>query len=160
MVCEVASQRNSRTELLRRAKASNHSPIANRHLSKPNPNAGDQLYSSMRTSGSVLFYVLKLGRGNVVPRKLQISTNQPTVIDFGDEKAGVTRPHVDIALLEGESGVFEYPLRAVVVRVYVIFRFSSCIRIFSLPPSLSGHICINILDRMSPWLMIYREYII
>ncbi|KAM5537662.1 hypothetical protein V8D89_008740 [Ganoderma adspersum] len=53
--------------------------------------------------------LLKLGRGEVTPRRMRIYANRPNIVDFS-EAEDVT-PHLDIALLEGESGVTEYPLR-------------------------------------------------
>ncbi|KIY61825.1 DUF1000-domain-containing protein [Cylindrobasidium torrendii FP15055 ss-10] len=53
--------------------------------------------------------LLKTGRGETTPRRLQIFVNYPQIIDFSD--AENTKPHIDMALLEGESGVTEYPLR-------------------------------------------------
>lgn len=51
----------------------------------------------------------RVGRGEVTPRHLRIYANHPTIIDFTDAEA--TKPHLDISLLEGETGVVEYPLR-------------------------------------------------
>ncbi|KAF9023676.1 DUF1000-domain-containing protein [Hymenopellis radicata] len=53
--------------------------------------------------------LLKLGRGETTPRHLRIYANHPTIVDFSD--ADNTKPQVDISLLEGETGVMEYPLR-------------------------------------------------
>ncbi|KAH0578274.1 UPF0424 protein [Termitomyces sp. J132] len=53
--------------------------------------------------------LLKLGRGEVAPRHLRIYANHPTIVDFAD--AETIKPHINISLLEGESGVIEYPLR-------------------------------------------------
>ncbi|KAG5635714.1 hypothetical protein H0H81_010339 [Sphagnurus paluster] len=53
--------------------------------------------------------LLKLGRGEVAPRRLRIYANHPTIVDFAD--AEERRPHLNISLLEGETGVVEYPLR-------------------------------------------------
>ena len=44
-----------------------------------------------------------------MPRNLKIFANYPTIIDFTD--AENTKPHLDISLLEGETGAVEYPLR-------------------------------------------------
>jgi hypothetical protein len=49
------------------------------------------------------------GRGESCPRHLRIYANHPTIVDFGD--AEHTKPQIDISLLEGETGVTEYPLR-------------------------------------------------
>ncbi|KAJ7065007.1 galactose-binding domain-like protein [Mycena amicta] len=53
--------------------------------------------------------LLKLGRGEVTPRHLRIYANHPTIVDFAD--AENTTPHLNISLLEGETGVVEYPFR-------------------------------------------------
>ncbi|KAG5642077.1 hypothetical protein DXG03_003630 [Asterophora parasitica] len=53
--------------------------------------------------------LLKLGRGEVTPRRLRIYANHPTIVDFAD--AETTKPQLNISLLEGETGVIEYPLR-------------------------------------------------
>lgn len=49
------------------------------------------------------------GRGEVTPRHLRIYANHPTIVDFAD--AETTKPQLNISLLEGETGVVEYPLR-------------------------------------------------
>ena len=49
------------------------------------------------------------GRGEVTPRHLRIYANHPTIVDFADAEA--TKPHLNMSLLEGETGVVEYPLR-------------------------------------------------
>ncbi|KJA13744.1 hypothetical protein HYPSUDRAFT_92649 [Hypholoma sublateritium FD-334 SS-4] len=54
--------------------------------------------------------LLKLGRGEVAPRHLQIYANRSTIVDFAEAEA--TRAHLNISLLEGETGVVEYPMRA------------------------------------------------
>ncbi|KAI9567505.1 galactose-binding domain-like protein [Boletus coccyginus] len=53
--------------------------------------------------------ILKLGRGEATPRHLKVFANYPNIIDFAD--AEHTKPHLDISLLEGETGAVEYPLR-------------------------------------------------
>ncbi|KAJ6595842.1 galactose-binding domain-like protein [Mycena vulgaris] len=53
--------------------------------------------------------LLKLGRGEVTPRHLRIYANHPTIVDFSD--AETTTPQLNISLLEGETGVIEYPFR-------------------------------------------------
>ncbi|KAG9313532.1 galactose-binding domain-like protein [Chiua virens] len=45
--------------------------------------------------------ILKLGRGETTPRHLKLFANYPNIIDFAD--AENTKPHLDIALLEGET---------------------------------------------------------
>ncbi|XP_006463099.1 hypothetical protein AGABI2DRAFT_152388 [Agaricus bisporus var. bisporus H97] len=52
--------------------------------------------------------LLKLGRGELTPRHLRIYANHNTIVDFGD--AEHTKPQLNISLLEGETGVVEYPL--------------------------------------------------
>jgi hypothetical protein len=51
----------------------------------------------------------QIGRGEVTPRHLRIYANHPTIVDFAD--AETTKPQLNISLLEGETGVTEYPLR-------------------------------------------------
>ena len=51
----------------------------------------------------------RIGRGEVTPRHLRIYANHPTIVDFTDAEA--TKPHFNMSLLEGETGVVEYPLR-------------------------------------------------
>ncbi|KAF8187072.1 galactose-binding domain-like protein [Mycena galopus ATCC 62051] len=53
--------------------------------------------------------LLKLGRGESTPRHLRIYANYPTIVDFADAES--TTPQLNISLLEGETGVIEYPLR-------------------------------------------------
>ncbi|KAJ7185627.1 galactose-binding domain-like protein [Mycena filopes] len=53
--------------------------------------------------------LLKLGRGEVTPRHLRIYANHTDIIDFAD--AETTTPQLNISLLEGETGVIEYPFR-------------------------------------------------
>lgn len=49
------------------------------------------------------------GRGETTPRQLRVYANHPTIIDFADAES--TNPQLNISLLEGETGVAEYPLR-------------------------------------------------
>ncbi|KAF8556057.1 DUF1000-domain-containing protein [Imleria badia] len=53
--------------------------------------------------------ILKIGGGESTPRHLKIFANYANIIDFTD--AENTKPHLDISLLEGETGIVEYPLR-------------------------------------------------
>ncbi|KAF7325750.1 UPF0424 protein [Mycena kentingensis (nom. inval.)] len=53
--------------------------------------------------------LLKLGRGESTPRHLRIYANHPNIVDF--EQAEDTTPHLNVSLLEGETGVIEYPFR-------------------------------------------------
>ncbi|KAL5499061.1 hypothetical protein ACEPAH_1579 [Sanghuangporus vaninii] len=54
--------------------------------------------------------LLKLGRGDLTPRHLRIYANHSYIVDFAE--AETTKPQLNISLLEGETGVAEYPLRA------------------------------------------------
>ncbi|KAL5523076.1 hypothetical protein ACEPAF_1343 [Sanghuangporus sanghuang] len=54
--------------------------------------------------------LLKLGRGELTPRHLRIYANHSNIVDFAE--AETTKPQLNISLLEGETGVAEYPLRA------------------------------------------------
>ncbi|KZV95850.1 DUF1000-domain-containing protein [Exidia glandulosa HHB12029] len=54
--------------------------------------------------------LVKLGRGDVAPRRLRVYINSPPSSDFSDLED--IKPHLDLALQEGEAGVTEYPLRA------------------------------------------------
>ncbi|KAF9077559.1 galactose-binding domain-like protein [Rhodocollybia butyracea] len=53
--------------------------------------------------------LLKLGRGESAPNRLQIYANHPNIVDFTE--AETTTAHLDISLLQGESTVVEYPLK-------------------------------------------------
>ncbi|KAF9528696.1 galactose-binding domain-like protein [Crepidotus variabilis] len=53
--------------------------------------------------------ILKLGRGEVAPRHLRVWANKSTIIDFSDVDS--IKPQLSISLLEGETGVIEYPMR-------------------------------------------------
>lgn len=50
-----------------------------------------------------------VGRGEYTPRHLRLYANYPNIVDFAEAES--TRPHFNISLLEGETGVIEYPLR-------------------------------------------------
>ncbi|KAI5123260.1 hypothetical protein M0805_001349 [Coniferiporia weirii] len=54
--------------------------------------------------------LLKLGRGELTPRHLRIYANHVNIVDFSE--AECTKPQLNISLLEGETNVTEYPLRA------------------------------------------------
>ncbi|KAI0631213.1 DUF1000-domain-containing protein [Trametes polyzona] len=54
--------------------------------------------------------LLKLGRGEMTPRRLRIYANRTNIVDFS-EAEDIT-PQLNISLLEGETAVHEYPLRA------------------------------------------------
>lgn len=66
------------------------------------------LYFSLCVRISIPSYC-RLGRGESTPLQLRIYANHPNIVDFGD--AETTKPQLDISLLEGETGVIEYPLR-------------------------------------------------
>ncbi|KAG8990918.1 hypothetical protein FRB93_002990 [Tulasnella sp. JGI-2019a] len=51
--------------------------------------------------------MVKLGRGELCPRRLRLYANAPNGISFSDD----IKPTQDIALLEGAEGVTEYPVR-------------------------------------------------
>lgn len=53
--------------------------------------------------------LLKLGRGDVTPRRLRIYANRANIIDFSE--VDDVQPSLNISLLEGETSVTEYPLR-------------------------------------------------
>ncbi|KAF8137363.1 galactose-binding domain-like protein [Boletus edulis] len=53
--------------------------------------------------------ILKIGRGESTPRHLKIFANYSNIVDFADMEN--TKPHLDISLLEGDTGAVEYPLR-------------------------------------------------
>ncbi|KAF5389317.1 hypothetical protein D9757_003450 [Collybiopsis confluens] len=53
--------------------------------------------------------LLKLGRGDSAPNHLQLFANHPNIVDFAEAES--TKAQLDISLLQGESGVVEYPLR-------------------------------------------------
>ncbi|KAG8744714.1 hypothetical protein FRC10_009628, partial [Ceratobasidium sp. 414] len=54
--------------------------------------------------------LLKTARGEAQPRRLRIYANHPAGLDFAEAES--TRPQQDFALLEGETGVVEYPVKA------------------------------------------------
>ena len=67
------------------------------------------------------YYVLS-ARGAIAPRRLRLYANRPTGVGF--DEAEVLKPQLDIALLEGETSVTEYPLRvAVFSNVFSISLF-------------------------------------
>jgi len=53
--------------------------------------------------------LLKLGRGDVTPRRLRVYANRANIIDFSEVEDA--QPSLNISLLEGDTGVTEYPLR-------------------------------------------------
>ncbi|CAE6420545.1 hypothetical protein RSOLAG22IIIB_02541 [Rhizoctonia solani] len=53
--------------------------------------------------------LIKTARGDAQPRRLRVYANHPTGLDFAEVES--TRPQLDIALLEGEGGVVEYPVK-------------------------------------------------
>jgi hypothetical protein len=50
-----------------------------------------------------------VGHGEAAPQRLRLYVNQPSGVGF--EEAESMRTHLDIALLQGQSSVAEYPLR-------------------------------------------------
>lgn len=56
-----------------------------------------------------LWSILDPGRGEITPRHLKIYANHSTIVDFSEAES--TEPQLNISLLEGETGVVEYPLR-------------------------------------------------
>ena len=74
------------------------------------------IYANLRA-----YYGLS-GRGAVAPRRLRVYANRPTGVGF--DEAEVLKPQLDLALLEGETSVTEYPLRvAVFSNVFSISLF-------------------------------------
>ncbi|PPQ89233.1 hypothetical protein CVT25_001312 [Psilocybe cyanescens] len=68
--------------------------------------------------------LIKMGRGELTPRHLRIYANHSTIVDFSDIES--TKPQLNISLLEGETGVVEYPLRvASFVSVHSLSLFFS-----------------------------------
>ncbi|EPS95627.1 hypothetical protein FOMPIDRAFT_130974 [Fomitopsis schrenkii] len=68
--------------------------------------------------------LVKLGRGEAAPRRLRIYANHATIVDFA-EAEDIT-PHLNISLLQDETGVTEYPLRsAAFANVYSLSLFFS-----------------------------------
>ncbi|KAI0278073.1 galactose-binding domain-like protein [Russula aff. rugulosa BPL654] len=53
--------------------------------------------------------LLKLGAGEVTPRRLRVYANRANIIDFSE--VDDVQPSLNISLLEGETSVTEYPLR-------------------------------------------------
>ncbi|TBU43555.1 galactose-binding domain-like protein [Dichomitus squalens] len=53
--------------------------------------------------------LLKLGRGELTPRRMRMYANHSNIVDFS-EAEDIT-PQLNISLSEGEVGVTEYPLR-------------------------------------------------
>ncbi|KAF8342759.1 PITH domain-containing protein [Cantharellus anzutake] len=53
--------------------------------------------------------LLKPARGETCPQRLRIYANQPSGVDFAD--AENIKPHLDMSILEGDTGVTEYPLK-------------------------------------------------
>ena len=53
--------------------------------------------------------VHQTGRGELSPRRLRIYANRTNIIDFSEVEDAT--PQLNLSLLEGETGVTEYPLR-------------------------------------------------
>ena len=93
------------------------------------------------------------GRGSTTPRHLRIYANHPTIVDFAEAESESVKPHLNISLLEGETGVVEYPLRvAAFTSVHALslffvsqaihclsshFVYKPFITSFKIPPALS-----------------------
>lgn len=94
------------------------------------------------------------GRGEVTPRRMRVFANHPNIVDFADAES--TKPQLDISLLEGETGVVEYPVRvaafASIVSLSILlvtcFLYGRC---FALTRTL---------NRRIPWGKTFRGYII
>lgn len=52
---------------------------------------------------------MRTGRGDVTPRRLRVYVNRANIIDFSEVEDA--QPSLNISLLEGDTGVTEYPLR-------------------------------------------------
>lgn len=78
------------------------------------------------------------GRGELTPRHLRIYANHNTIVDFADAES--TKPQLNISLLEGETGVVEYPLHvAAFASVHSLsLFFVSVVRVFLLQGSHLG----------------------
>ncbi len=50
------------------------------------------------------------GRGDLTPQRMRLYANRANIVDFSD--VDDVHPSLDIALLNGETAVTEYPLRA------------------------------------------------
>lgn len=51
----------------------------------------------------------RAGRGETTPRRLRVYANRANIVDFSE--VDNAQPSLNISLLEGETGVTEYPLR-------------------------------------------------
>lgn len=67
------------------------------------------IYVPFSQNARVRSIILKLGRGELTPRRLRIYANRPSIVDF--EEAESTQPQLDIQLSEGQVDATEYPLR-------------------------------------------------
>jgi len=54
--------------------------------------------------------LLRLGRGELAPNHLRVYANHTSIVDFSD--AQTIKPQMNISLLDGQTGVTEYPVRA------------------------------------------------
>ncbi|KAF7316232.1 UPF0424 protein [Mycena indigotica] len=89
-----------------------HGINAKAQINLLNQESMTSLYCTFRSPNTFVrlkSILLKLGRGEVTPRQLRIYANHPTIVDFAD--AENTTPHLNVSLLEGETGVVEYPFR-------------------------------------------------
>lgn len=84
------------------------------------------------------------GRGSTTPRHLRIYANRSTIVDFDEAESEAVKPHFNISLLEGETGVVEYPLRvAAFTSVHALSLFfvsqKRPLRSITLSPILHRH---------------------
>lgn len=68
----------------------------------------------------------------MTPRHLRVYANRSSIVDFSEAES--TKPHLNISLLEGETGVVEYPVRVAAftsvhsLSLYFVSRSRSGIR--------------------------------
>jgi hypothetical protein len=96
----------------------------------------------------------RIGRGEVTPRRLRVYANRATIIDFSE--ADDVQPSLNISLLEGETGVTEYPLR-----MAAFSSINSLSLFFVRNPQLSySHIRVanESMCRVTPWAGTVPEY--
>ncbi|KAK2462135.1 hypothetical protein APHAL10511_005833 [Amanita phalloides] len=55
--------------------------------------------------------LIKTGRGDLAPSKLDVYVNRPTIVDFADAESGNVKPKMEVALRVDEPGVIEYPVK-------------------------------------------------
>jgi hypothetical protein len=90
-----------------------------------------------------------VGRGESTPRHLRIYANYPTIVDFAD--AENTTPQLNISLLEGETGVVEYPFRV------AAFTSITSLSLFFVSPNLVGFMRLTpAAERATRWGEMFR----